>query len=89
MWRMRWINLLRLQGLQLSVESKACVPAKKARVSADLSEKQVMVDWVQAHPELFNKKLINSRMKKDALWAKKAKEMGKEAQMGMPPGKLL
>jgi hypothetical protein len=58
---------------------------KKIKLMTDLSEEeeQCMVEWLEAHPIFFDKKMISYKdtKKKDMLWTAKAEEMGKHASV--------
>ena len=65
---------------------RSCInKAKKAKIVADLSpdEEQAMIDWLQDHPILYNKKLgtYKDTVRKEALWAEKAVALKKPIQV--------
>ncbi|XP_050711228.1 uncharacterized protein LOC126995584 [Eriocheir sinensis] len=55
--------------------------SKKVKVQTDLSpeQEQIMVEWLEDHPILYNKKLSSYKdtAKKERLWLEKAAELGK------------
>ncbi|XP_041354914.1 uncharacterized protein LOC121372581 [Gigantopelta aegis] len=61
--------------------SVASQKTKKAKVVTDLTteEEESMVEWLEAYPILYNKKLqaYKDTAKKERLWMEKATEMGK------------
>lgn len=55
--------------------------SKRVKIKASLSpeQEQVMVEWLEAHPILYNKNLksYKDRVRKEMLWLEKAAELGK------------
>ena len=58
---------------------------KKSKVSVDLSkeDEELMVEWLEANPVIYNKKMISYKetAKKERLWLEKATEMGKSVNI--------
>lgn len=71
-----------------SISGEKCSSkAKKSRLMmrSDLTaeDEESMVEWLRENPQMYNKKLstYKDKGKKDALWAKQAQVLGKDASM--------
>ena len=69
----------------LDVPENEAVNCKRSKVIGTLSdeEEESMVEWLRAHPEMYNKKMkaYKDSHKKEALWRKKAEDLGKDVEV--------